>query len=95
MAELASPVVGNEIPQEVKKAIPANVAAVTGGDDTHAYDNEYARTVRSLKAQPTVRVKIPKGGEYVQINGWRWWIEEGRVEVPQQVADLLEEAGRI
>lgn len=72
---------------------PSTVQA--GGDERASHQSSYTRTIESLKAQPQVKVKIPAGGEYVQINGWRWFIPEGRVMVPEQVAEILEEAGRI
>lgn len=51
--------------------------------------------IRHLAAQPTVKVKVPKGGLSYSINGAYQFFPEGRHEVPEQVAELWEETGRI
>lgn len=66
------------------------------GADQAGRISDYNAMVRNLKAQPTVRIKTPAEGCTVVINGWRWDMPGGeRLEVPQQVADLLEDAGYI
>jgi hypothetical protein len=51
-----------------------------------------------FRKQKRVMIRIPKeaGETSVQINGYGFQIQPGvKVEVPQQVADVLEEAGII
>jgi hypothetical protein len=46
-------------------------------------------------AQPKVSIKT-RDDEWVQVNGYTFIIKGGmRVEVPKDIADILEEAGRI
>lgn len=67
----------------------------TASDDRSALDSQFNATVRMLAASPTVMVRVPEGGLYAQINGWKNFYPEGRYEVPQPIADLWVEAKRI
>lgn len=69
---------------------------VATSSDEAARLNDYNAMVRHLKAQPKVRIRTPKDGCTVIINGWRWDMPGNqRLEVPEQVAELLEEGGYI
>jgi len=69
---------------------------VSTSADQAARVSDYNAMVRHLKAQPTVRIRTPKDGCTVIINGWRWDMQGNtRLEVPEQVAELLEEGGYI
>lgn len=92
---LHAPIPGGPEPEGEPVKVESDGTARFAGDDVERQTSDYNRMVRNLAAQPKVRVRIPKGGEYVQLNGWKWSIPEGSIEVPQQVADLLIESGRI
>lgn len=93
-AAVPAPVFEDEPIEEVAPVQP-DVTGRTAGDDQRKMDSHYNATVRHLASQPKVKVRIPEPGEYVQINGWKWFIPAGRIEVPEQVAQILEEANRI
>jgi hypothetical protein len=51
-----------------------------------------------FRKQKRITIRIPKeaGEQFVQINGYSFQIQAGvKVEVPVQVAEMLEEAGII
>lgn len=69
---------------------------------TDAVTPEIKKVEEAVEKQPTVRIKIPKlkdrQDEYVPvgINGFIQYIPVGEtVEVPEQVAEILENAGYI
>jgi hypothetical protein len=69
--------------------------------DDHAGEDEKAQTATFdymkayFAAQPKVSVKCQED-QWVQVNGYTFIIKGGeRVQVPQGVADILEESGRI
>lgn len=85
-----------QAPELVEAEAPAPKAdPVTQSGDKERYENDLARITKSLMAQPKVSVKLQED-TYVGINGYPFLIKgKERVSVPQQVADILEEAGRI
>ena len=72
----------------------ASVPKPTSAEDrsdvlTENYMRDYYAT------QPKVTIKT-RDDEWVQVNGYTFIIKGGvRVEVPKDIADILEEAGRI
>lgn len=81
-----------------KEAASAPVGAaadIEDGATRLVFDNDLLRTEAALKAQPKVTVKCHED-THVQINGYSFYIKaKTKVQVPQQVAEILEEAGRI
>ena len=78
------------------ETITVSADPVLTGSETQDRISDYNAMVRHLKAQPTVRIKTPEHGAYVQINGWSWTLPGNtRLDVPEQVAELLEEGGYI
>jgi len=74
---------------------PSRPEPVTDAADKRVHENDLARIQRALAAQPKVTVKVQED-TYVGINGYPFLIKgKTKVSVPQQVADILEEAGRI
>lgn len=70
-------------------------APVLAGAEKKAHESKFQRIKAALAAQPKVRIRVPVD-TFVQINGYGFWIMgKQSVEVPQQVADVLAEAGRI
>lgn len=64
-------------------------------DEIRQQKNEFARMRDHLKTQPRVRIRV-REETVVQVNGYGFQIAPNAwVEVPQQIADILEEAGRI
>lgn len=60
-------------------------------EDKHTADNMRAY----FASRPKVSIKT-KDDEWVQVNGYTFIIKKGeRVEVPQDIADILEASGRI
>lgn len=76
-------------PAEPPKITPQMIVADSAGIDA---------AMAAIKAQPKVKIRIPKvhGPQTVIINGARFDIASNVfVDVPQQVADVLADAGRI
>lgn len=95
---LPKPLPGGPDPEPPTETLAPNPLAGTAGDDQASLDNSYNRTVRSLREQPLVRIRIPKEGgpQTVRINGWFASYAAGEVHmVPAQVAEILEEGQRI
>lgn len=96
-AVLPAPVPGGPEPEAPVQVVTPDVMAATAADDQQSLDNSYNNTVRSLREQPLVRVRVPKEQAplYYSINGYKNWLAEGVHMVPKQVAELLEDAGRV
>lgn len=78
----------------VSESVDAPVEGVTAADTARAR-SAYVRQRDFLKAQPKVRIRVPED-TFVQINGYGFHIAKKQwVEVPEQVAEILAEAGRI
>lgn len=95
---LPAPLRGGPDPEPPVQTLQPNPTVNTAADDQVGLDNSYNKTVRSLREQPLVRIRIPKeaGPQTVKINGWFASYAAGEAHmVPQQVAEILEEAGRI
>lgn len=95
---LPAPLPGGPDPEPPLQTIQPDTMATHAADDQSSLNNGYNNTVRALRAQPLVRIRIPKesGPQTVKINGWYASYAAGEAHmVPQQVAELLEEAGRI
>jgi hypothetical protein len=71
-----------------------------------SFDRDTADTAQALREQPKVKIRLyqvppdstdrPLPDEFVQINGHGYLIKRGvSVEVPEGVATVLEQAGRI
>jgi hypothetical protein len=74
---------------------PTPAAVQMDSADRNAFESSYKATERSLQAQKKVRIRVPVDTR-VQINGYGFYLAGKQwVEVPQQVADILEEAGRL
>ena len=71
-----------------------SASAKPSAEDIDAVFTEH--TMRDYyAAQPRVSVR-PLNDEWVQVNGYTFIIKGGeRVEVPRDIADMLEESGRI
>lgn len=68
---------------------------VIGSDDKKRHQNKHDRTAEALSKQPKERVRVSEDTR-VQINGYGFNIKgKTSVEVPEQVARILAEAGRI
>ncbi len=79
----------SEAPAKAPEITPEMVAQAAAGVDA---------AMARISAQPKVRIKVPKvhGPQVVVINGARFNIPSNvSIEVPQQVAEVLSEAGRI
>ena len=86
---------------------PKATKKTTAPEPTAAeYQDQYRSTVEELNAQPKVRVRLyqvpkdssdePLPDQTVAVNGHVYQMQRGvSVEVPQTVADILEEAGHI
>lgn len=79
---------------------PQSVATEITGADRKVAEGRQARMREIFAKQPKRKIRISKelwGHEtFVGINGYRFQIMNGvRVEVPEQVAQLLEDMGRI
>ena len=78
--------------------VPEQIRADTnpeGNDPVELRDTEMQRMRAHFKSQPKVRIKIRKelGEQFVMINGYGFQIQAGEyVHVPEQVAELLQEA---
>jgi hypothetical protein len=65
------------------------------GEEVQRQKSDFVKMREHLAVQPKVRIKLQED-TFVQLNGYSFWIQKKTwVEVPQQVADVLEEAGRI
>jgi hypothetical protein len=78
---------------------PVVVKAPTADKATSAEERQDKFTENTMReyfaSRPKVTIKT-REDEWVQVNGYTFIIQAGqRVEVPQDVADILEEAGRI
>ena len=64
-------------------------------DEVRRQKNDFARTRDALRRMPKVRIRVQEE-TVVQLNGYGFQIAAKTwVEVPQEIADILEEAGRI
>jgi len=81
----------NDTMEVIAEAAPSSI----DGADRAAFENDLSRTGKFLAAQPKVVVKVQED-TYVAINGYGFHIKgKTKVAVPQDVANILEEAGRI
>jgi len=85
------------------RMVPANKPEIVTAPAIEAHEGEDAKvqaaTYDYMKAyyaaQPRVSIKCQED-QWVQVNGYTFIIKGGeRVMVPKDIADLLEEAGRI
>ena len=93
------------VEEQAEAEVSAPIAAPVVADRISAADEakfaaKSKRMGEILRAQPKRRIRISKelfGVEtFVGINGYKFVIQNGvAVEVPEQVAQLLEESGRI
>lgn len=77
---------------------PAEVSAPQGfTDEREAHESMLNVMKRIFATQPRVKVKVHNDSDvFVQINGYSFLIKPGKtVEVPEQVAEVLEEGGYI
>lgn len=91
--DLEAPITGDEQPSAVTPAQPS----ISAADQIAAQVGQDA-AFKAIKAQPTVKIRVPKvmGPQVVIINGARFNVPANvYVEVPQQVAEILRDAGRI
>lgn len=76
-------------------AVAEQVPAGVTGLDEKAFKTRYQTQKAYFEAQPRVQVRLPND-EFVQINGFGFQIKgKENVSLPQDVVDLLIEAGRL
>lgn len=80
-------------------ANPVTPKPVSADKPTSEEQRQDAFTENTMRdyyaAQPKVSIKT-REDEWVQVNGYTFIIKKGeRVEVPKDIADILEESGRI
>jgi hypothetical protein len=78
---------------------PVTPKAASADKPTSAEDRADKFTENTMRdyfaAQPKVSIRT-REDEWVQVNGYTFIIKKGeRVEVPKDIADILEESGRI
>lgn len=96
MSEESLPLpVGDVDPEPATVAVDPQPMAASAADDQGALDSSYNKTIRALRAQKLVRVRVPEGGLYVQINGWKSSYAAGVHMVPEQVEQIWIDAKRI
>lgn len=84
-----------EEPAEEVQMTASTAEPETSGSDRAAFESDLARTQKALAKQKKVTVKVQED-TYVAINGYGFLIQgKTKVQVPEQVAEILEEAGRI
>lgn len=94
-AVLEQPVTGSE--DELSDVTVLRPAGISESDKIAAQVGVDA-AFASIKSQPTERIRVPKihGPQVVVINGARFNVPANVfVNVPQQVAEVLRDAGRI
>ncbi len=91
-----------ESPLDGVSAEPSDVikpeAPSIGAADLVAAQAGADRAMKAIRAQPTEKIRVPKihGPQVVIINGARFNVPANvYVNVPQQVAEILRDAGRI
>jgi hypothetical protein len=90
-----APLNNDEPAPATEPAAVVPVQAALDASETKVQMNRYRRTEAALKAQPKVPVRVPEDTT-VQINTYGFFIKaKTTVMVPQQVYDILVEAGRI
>ena len=92
--ELEAPLSGAEPVGDVTTIQPQGISAA----DRVAAQTAADKAMRSIRTQPTEKIRVPKvmGPQVVIINGARFNVPANVwVEVPQQVAQILRESGRI
>lgn len=73
---------------------PSSLPKRTGAEEREDKNTEY-RMRDYFASRPKVSIKT-REDEWVQVNGYTFIIKKGeRVEVPVDIAELLEESGRI
>ena len=94
MASAAEPLISE--PEEITATVVRrDVPDGTTREDEDAHKSDIRRIKEVLDKQDRVKIKLAEDTP-VTINGHRLLIQGGvRVEVPQMVADILEDAGRI
>jgi hypothetical protein len=79
----------SEVPAKAPEITPAMQVEAAAGVDAG---------FKAIKAQPKVKIRVPKvyGPQVVIINGARFNVPSNVfIEVPEQVAQILADAGRI
>jgi hypothetical protein len=92
-AVLEAPLVGDE-PSAVTVIQPEGISPADRISAQSAAD----KAMKAIRAQPTTKIRVPKvmGPQVVVINGARFNVPcNVFVEVPEQVAEVLRDAGRI
>lgn len=92
--ELEAPIAGGEQVGDVTVIKPAGISE----SDKIAAQVGVDKAFKAIKAQKTVRIRVPKvmGPQVVIINGARFNVPANVfVDVPEQVAQILQDAGRI
>ncbi len=95
---VVDPALAAEIEQAAfEQVVPAvqTVSTSTGSADMAAHRSMFNKVRDQLRAEPKVRVRV-QDDTFVGLNGYQFLIQKGQsVEVPQTIADILEQAGRI
>lgn len=95
MAETAPTRNARNVANEVV-ANPLKDTPIGDGPETIAHASMIDRMREHFAKQPKVQIRIRKedGDQTVQVNGYTFWIKAGeKVLVPEQIADILQEAG--
>ena len=85
---------------EVLAGAPAPASDGITGADHKAHQSRFTKMREHFASQPRVKVRLAKddvrGDQLVKINGYAFYIQRGvSVEVPEGVAEILEQAGLI
>lgn len=82
-------------PTEIEGEVIAREPVMDDAATRAQFESDLKFTQRALAAQEKVTIKV-REDTYVGINGYGFQIQANtKVRVPQQVADILEESGRI
>ena len=75
--------------------LPDGISAEGGSEDVARFKNKAEKTGAVLNAQPKVRVRLHEDRQFV-INGYTFIVKGGEpVNVPEQIAEMVEERFRI
>jgi hypothetical protein len=84
-----------EQPEEIAEVVEAEPLVGITAKDEEAFRTQYQRMAEYFRTSKRVRIRT-MNEEFVQLNGYGFHIAPRKwVEVPEDVAEVLAEAGRI